>query len=267
MQSHGEKWVNLRHENFSKEYALQHFDSLNSSVYTDKWLPMKFDQKAKKRNVDACEIKHLCDVHEGKTLLMLSTLQRAFLFPCGSINQLYPALEEKVPEFSPKSCASKKGKRRSKDKAQDKDDKSDDEDDGDDDDDDDDEIVPVDYVDLDIETGSLRLDTVMKTALPIQRKRIEEVHAEDKIRVNGERVQKRAMEVGEGDVIDLIYGRSRQNSKLLEVKRVKLLSVPEYKTAKDRVKFKIRRWPNLTIENYSIHPFESMVVREEEEEK
>ena len=73
------------------------------------------------------------------------------------------------------------------------------------------------------------------------------------------------MDVGEGDIIDCINGRNRENPNLLDIKRVKLLSVPEYKTAKDRVKFKIRRWPSLTIENYTMHPYESMVLREEDE--
>lgn len=158
-----------------------------------------------------------------------------------------------------------KKKRKSKDKQSARDSDKEDEDDDDDDDDDDDELVPIDYVDLDIETGNLRLDAVMKVALPIPRSKIDTLHAEDKIRVNGERVQKRSMDVGEGDVVDMINGRNRANSNLLDIRRFKLMSVPEFKTAKDRVKFKIRRWPSLTIENYKIHPFESLVLREEEE--
>lgn len=96
--------------------------------------------------------------------------------------------------------------------------------------------------------SSLRIDYICKAGLGITRKKIEEAFYDSKIRVNGNKVFKLSTQVRIGDEIDFIRGRSEDNSNLLIVSRVTVLSI---EPASDSIKVKFSRDKSLLIEEYS----------------
>ncbi|XP_074593145.1 uncharacterized protein LOC141848917 [Brevipalpus obovatus] len=157
----------------------------------------------------------------------------------------------------------KKSKKKSKGKDEEKV-ESDDEDEDESDLEIDDGSLALGYNEVEVECTNMRLDVAGKTALGVQRRRIDSAFLEDRIRVNGERVTKKSTTLMEKDVIDLVLGRNKDNPEHLDVIRADLFSVPDVRTSKDRCRFKVRRYHRLTIPNYIEHPYESMLESPDE---
>lgn len=101
-----------------------------------------------------------------------------------------------------------------------------------------------------ITVASSRVDAVVKAALGISRNKIDVMFYENRIRVNGEKILKKNINVQEGDEVDLIKGFSPTNPDHLNVARIEVLSA----TAEDdKVIVKIRRFKSETVENYGEH--------------
>ncbi|XP_057653502.1 uncharacterized protein LOC130892246 [Diorhabda carinulata] len=101
-----------------------------------------------------------------------------------------------------------------------------------------------------VHVPSMRVDTLLKAGLGISRNKLEVMFYESKIRVNGEKIPKKSIGVGEGDEIDVIKGENNNNPDLLTVARIEILSA---KGEEESISVKIRRCKSLTIENYEGH--------------
>lgn len=100
-----------------------------------------------------------------------------------------------------------------------------------------------------IRVQSLRIDQLFKLAFNVSRTRLEKAFFENRLRVNGEKVKKKAAFAQIGDEVDLIKGPSKENQNLLEVNRIEILSVKPNDTM-DGILAKVRKSKALVIENY-----------------
>lgn len=98
-----------------------------------------------------------------------------------------------------------------------------------------------------ISVAGLRVDSILKNALGISRNKIDVIFYENKIRINGEKLQKKNVLVNEGDDVDLVKSICSVNPDNIIVARVEILSS---KLVEDKFKVKIRRSKSLTVENY-----------------
>ncbi|KFM79495.1 hypothetical protein X975_26482, partial [Stegodyphus mimosarum] len=99
--------------------------------------------------------------------------------------------------------------------------------------------------------ASLRVDTVLKAALGISKKKIEKEFYASKIFMNGEKVPKKATSVNIGDEIDLVKGNNPDNSQLIDVHRVIIRSIGKV-TGTGNYPLKMEVYKSLPIENYKI---------------
>ncbi|KAL5284632.1 C6orf203 family protein [Megaselia abdita] len=95
--------------------------------------------------------------------------------------------------------------------------------------------------------NSLRADLLLKAGLGMARNKVELVFYENRIRVNGEKLQKKSSHLSIGDEIDVIRGFSSQNPSLLTVSRVEILAATE---KEENIAVQLRRYKTLLIENY-----------------
>lgn len=100
---------------------------------------------------------------------------------------------------------------------------------------------------LNVHVSSLRVDVLLRSGLGVARNKIETLFYENKIRLNGQLLQKKADTAQEGDEIDIVKEVNPNNSDLLTVARVEVLAV---KSKEDGYKVKLRRCKNLIVENY-----------------
>lgn len=95
--------------------------------------------------------------------------------------------------------------------------------------------------------NSLRADLLLRAGLGIARNKIELAFYENKIRVNGKKLQKKSSNCSVGDEIDLIKGESTTNSNHLVVGRIEILSaVPK----DESIQVTLKRYKSLLIEKY-----------------
>jgi len=98
---------------------------------------------------------------------------------------------------------------------------------------------------------STRLDTIAKAGFGISKSKIEKLFFEGRLRLNGEKITKKATTVKLGDYVDHVQGPSPHNPKFLEVSRCELVDVKENRSGDDvRLHVKLKRFKKLTIENY-----------------
>lgn len=95
--------------------------------------------------------------------------------------------------------------------------------------------------------SALRVDALLRSGLGIARNKIETLFYENKIRLNGQQLQKKAENAQEGDEIDIIKEVNPKNPDLLTVARVEVLGV---KPKEEGYKVKLRRCKSLIVENY-----------------
>lgn len=103
--------------------------------------------------------------------------------------------------------------------------------------------------------GSLRADGVIKSGLGLARNKVESLFYESRIRVNGAKITKKSQKVYVGDEVDVIRGFSEMNGEFLVVSRVVVLSCKENEES-DGLVVKLRRFKNMTVENYSEDPWD-----------
>lgn len=77
---------------------------------------------------------------------------------------------------------------------------------------------------------------------------------ESKIRVNGQKLLKKASFLSVGDEVDIVRGPSIMNSDFLTVSRIEILSATE---KGEGLSVRVRRNKALTIENYQQDPHKS----------
>ncbi|XP_043258238.1 mitochondrial transcription rescue factor 1 isoform X2 [Colletes gigas] len=95
---------------------------------------------------------------------------------------------------------------------------------------------------------SLRLDAIAKVGFGLSRTKIEEAFYNSNIRVNGEKCLKKSVLVKVEDEIDLITGRSPNNSNFLIIHRCIVLS---FKSTSNGIIAKLLRNKSLLIEDYA----------------
>ncbi|XP_015927540.1 mitochondrial transcription rescue factor 1 isoform X2 [Parasteatoda tepidariorum] len=97
---------------------------------------------------------------------------------------------------------------------------------------------------------SMRIDTVIKAALGVTKKKVEKEFYANNLRLNGALVSKKSINIGEGDEVDTVKGLSPDNDRFLLVDRVTVKSVGKVTgTGNYPVKFQV--FKGLTIENYN----------------
>lgn len=98
--------------------------------------------------------------------------------------------------------------------------------------------------------------------------KIEKCFYEDRIRVNGARAKKKSQVADEGDEVDIVRGANKMNPLFIDVNRVEILEIgdsggekeddfesdseDEEEESKKRIPVILKRYKNLTIENYDI---------------
>lgn len=125
-----------------------------------------------------------------------------------------------------------------------------------------DDIIGTGYADGTVAVNSLRVDHVAKTAMNLARHTIEEAFLDGRLRLNGFRITKKSEWVNESDQFDLIKGRNKENSDLLDVYRVEIRSIPEVSET-GKIRIRVRRFKNLMIPNYSESPWMGSATSEE----
>ncbi|XP_073816024.1 mitochondrial transcription rescue factor 1 [Musca autumnalis] len=96
--------------------------------------------------------------------------------------------------------------------------------------------------------NSLRADLILKAGLGMARNKVENIFYESRIRVNGKKLQKKSVQLHDGDEIDVIRGFSQSNPSHLVISRVIILSVAE---REEGLSVQLRRYKSLLIENYA----------------
>ncbi|XP_076445110.1 uncharacterized protein LOC143283011 [Babylonia areolata] len=108
--------------------------------------------------------------------------------------------------------------------------------------DDDDYEAPTNFKKMKIHVKSLRVDSVVSSALDIARNRVDEIFYGSRLKLNGEKLLKKSKQMEEGDYVDLIVERSTGDDDRLLVKRVKVVSVSPERTSKDRMVVTVKAW-------------------------
>ncbi|CAG0878597.1 unnamed protein product [Darwinula stevensoni] len=111
-----------------------------------------------------------------------------------------------------------------------------------------------DFKDIKVTVSSLRLELILKAGLGISRSKVDQIFYDNRVRLNGEQVLKKGVQIALGDELDVISGFSETNPHFLVVSRVILQAA--HRTGSDdkdeNVNFKVtlRRFKNLIVENY-----------------
>ncbi|CAH1799081.1 unnamed protein product [Owenia fusiformis] len=180
-------------------------------------------------------------IHYGQTRTLTSFSGTGL---CGlnisKVSHRNTSLQKSSPYVVPlrhKSGARKRSKlSKSEDSDSDVEDNTDD-DDGDESDVDDD--VPKGYRDITAHVKSLRIDSVLAAGLNISKSKIDDFFLQSKLRLNNEKVLKKARKVSEGDELDLIH---EYKDDVMKVKRVYIKKILPEKTGGDRFVVKLRTW-------------------------
>uniref|UniRef100_A0A336KKN8 CSON012809 protein n=1 Tax=Culicoides sonorensis TaxID=179676 RepID=A0A336KKN8_CULSO len=101
-----------------------------------------------------------------------------------------------------------------------------------------------------VHVNSLRLDLIIKSGLGIARNKVEVLFYESKIRVNGQKVDKKSGRIDVGDEIDVVKGVSQMNPDHLIVQRVEIINVKPKDGDDGGLVVSLRRHKSLIIENY-----------------
>ncbi|XP_077286718.1 uncharacterized protein LOC143911622 [Arctopsyche grandis] len=94
---------------------------------------------------------------------------------------------------------------------------------------------------------SMRIDTVVKSALKISRKKIEVIFYESRFRKNGKKVLKKSTPVRPGDEIDIVKSVSPDNPKHIYISRVEILNAV---AKSESISITARAFKTLLVENY-----------------
>ncbi|XP_064627746.1 uncharacterized protein LOC135487647 [Lineus longissimus] len=232
-------------------------------------VPLKFNQNTDvntsnlfldKSNLKFKDIREHCLIVLGQHVRRYSTVVLCSAsISCGgaasSLLQGDASLNLDVPRRH--KARSKQGKVKKGEKNQDEEDEDEEEEEEEEGDEDsdteaDDEYLQEDnkfspkFKDVTTHIKSLRVDAVVGAGLNISRSKVEDQFLGSKLRLNGEKLLKKGVKMESGDIADLVVSHVDGN---MDVKRVRLVSVDDGKTRKDRIKVKIRAWRGtVTIE-------------------
>ncbi|XP_011059114.1 PREDICTED: uncharacterized protein C6orf203 homolog [Acromyrmex echinatior] len=112
---------------------------------------------------------------------------------------------------------------------------------------DDEEEAPIGSKVIKAKIPSIRLDTISKAGFGISRNKINEAFYASKIRINRNKILKKAKEMKIGDEIDLILHQNVDNPGLLVINRIVILSM---NPVTDGIQVKLSVDKNLLIEDY-----------------
>jgi len=104
---------------------------------------------------------------------------------------------------------------------------------------------------ISINVDSLRMDSVLKSGLKISRSKVEEYFYQSRIRINGEKVLKKSIQVNLGDEVDIVRGFNSKSEQYIDVMRLRIIGVRLPKDEQSKLELKITRDKLLTIENYT----------------
>ncbi|KAF8764402.1 mitochondrial transcription rescue factor 1-like [Argiope bruennichi] len=96
---------------------------------------------------------------------------------------------------------------------------------------------------------SLRVDSIVKAGLGITKKKVEKEFYANRIRINGQKILKKATTIHTEDEIDLVKGYSPENQKFLLVDRIVIKGIGKV-TQNGNFPVKMQIFKELTIENY-----------------
>ncbi|XP_047473621.1 mitochondrial transcription rescue factor 1-like [Penaeus chinensis] len=108
----------------------------------------------------------------------------------------------------------------------------------------------ADFRDMRVNVSSLRLDAILKAGLNMSRNKVESAFYDSKIRVNGQKVMKKSKQLQEEDEVDIIKAVSSKNPALLDISRVVVLSIGSYNEDTDKIRVRLRKYPQLLVEKY-----------------
>lgn len=94
---------------------------------------------------------------------------------------------------------------------------------------------------------SPRMENVLKIALGLSRRKVEDAFYQGKIRVNGHPTTKKSTQLNVGDEVDIILLKKPKNPNLLLVHRAKLLNMS---VKDDKISIQVMRDKNLLVEDY-----------------
>ncbi|RWS08743.1 putative serine/threonine-protein kinase mps1-like protein [Dinothrombium tinctorium] len=121
--------------------------------------------------------------------------------------------------------------------------------------------VVKDYKDIEVEMDSIRLDSVVKRALGLTRHNVESAFYESRIYYNGEKLEKKSVDLNEDDEVDLILGRNQENNDLLDVSRIVIRKIRLSDQKETLFAIKIRRFKRLIVENYE-NPWRGTLINQ-----
>lgn len=101
----------------------------------------------------------------------------------------------------------------------------------------------------DIVVASLRFDSFSKVAFRTTRTKIEELFYKGDLYLNGERPPKKSCDISEGDEIDVVKQINPEDHKKIDIKRIQVLKLPDKASEHGRLKVKISKAVDLTIDH------------------
>lgn len=96
---------------------------------------------------------------------------------------------------------------------------------------------------------SIRTDLLIKQALGMARNKIETAFYENRIRLNGKKLNKKSVSCSVGDEIDLIKSsESPVNPDHMVIARIEIIQITP---KEESIQITMRRFKNLTVEKYT----------------
>jgi len=100
---------------------------------------------------------------------------------------------------------------------------------------------------VDLVVSSLRIDRIIATTLGIGRRKVEYNLLKGLVKLNGQTVSKKSVEVSEGDIIDQ-FSLENTTDSVYNFNRIQLLEIAENTTKKGNLKVKLYKKKNLSID-------------------
>lgn len=100
-----------------------------------------------------------------------------------------------------------------------------------------------------VKLKSSRVDVIFSTALNLSRRKFETALYENRIYINGEKLQKKSQSVNDGDELDIVKGVNAKNPALLNIARIYVLEIDHRPNEGLYAKFEV--FKHLLTENYS----------------
>ncbi|XP_066910439.1 mitochondrial transcription rescue factor 1-like [Clytia hemisphaerica] len=100
---------------------------------------------------------------------------------------------------------------------------------------------------VDLVVSSLRIDRIIATTLGTGRRKVEYNLLKGLVKLNGQTVTKKSVEVSEGDIIDQ-FSLENTTDSVYNLNRIQLLEIAENTTKKGNLRVKLYKKKNLSID-------------------